>query len=111
MRLTDIWRSFVALRLLHAANIPLVVTSPIVRQVRNAHDWRIDFEAEIGGFLGSERFVEVLLSVDILGGLENVQKDMQMLYRALIGAGFLQAKELVLLNEWLSDVSLVLSLV
>lgn len=109
MRLTDIWRSFVALRIMHASNVPLIVTSPMVRQVRNAHDLRVDFEEEIGGYLGYERFVDTLLSVNIVGGIENMYEDMQTLYNVLILEGFLNVEEYGLLTDWLDDVARVIS--
>jgi hypothetical protein len=49
-RMTDIWRSFVALRVMHSVGASLVYTGPGVHQNRNPHDLLSDFESEIPGY-------------------------------------------------------------
>lgn len=102
-RMTDIWRSFVALRLLQGLGGALVVTPPTVYQDRNAHDLMRDFHDEIEGYVGYERLVETLAATPVLGGAENVLTDLRRLYEALIEAGFLQDGELVVLDAWIAD--------
>lgn len=104
-RMTDIWRSFVALRLLQGLGGSLVVTSPTVYQDRNEHDLMRDFRDEVEGYVGYERLVDTLIDTRTQGGVENILTDLRRLYEALIAGGFLRAEELAVLDAWIADVT------
>jgi len=64
-----------------------------------------DFTEELEGYLGYKRFVNVLDSMTLLGGLGNLANDLHSIYTALVTEGFFQNSELDALNAWLYDVS------
>lgn len=102
-RMTDIWRSYVAQRLMPELGATLVITAPTVYQDRNEHDLMRDFREEIEGYVGYERFVDVLESTPIGGGFENLLDDLKLLYSALIDAGFFTSAEMLVLDAWIAD--------
>jgi hypothetical protein len=104
-RMTDIWRSFVALRLMPGLDASLVITAPIAYQVRNEHDLMRDFQQEVEGYVGYERLVKTLADTPLAGGSANVLADLRVLYGALIAAGFLQEAELIVLDAWIQDIT------
>jgi hypothetical protein len=50
-RAADIWRSYIATRILQANGIGIVFTGPLVAQERNEHDLLVDFKEEIDCYL------------------------------------------------------------
>lgn len=106
-RMTDIWRSFVAQRLLPGLGASLIVSSAKVSQIRNAHDLLADFAQEVPGYLEADRFRSILENTPTLGGFSNVSRDLKSLYTALISAGFLSRDEMSVLDAWLQDVQLL----
>ena len=102
-RMTDIWRSFVAQRLLPGLGAELVFTSSTVFQERNAHDLMRDFQDEVEGYLGYERFVEILRSTRIVGKPSALLDDLKTIYAALVSEGFLTEMEFPILEAWISD--------
>ena len=102
-RMTDIWRSLIAQRLMHVMNIPLVITSATVFQDRNSHNLMSDFRDEVEGFVGYERFVKVILDAKVVGGAGQVLADLASIYDALIEARFFTASERIILGAWLQD--------
>ncbi|RNA28456.1 hypothetical protein BpHYR1_046286 [Brachionus plicatilis] len=59
-RLTDIWRSYWAQRLMWLINETLSFNGPNARQIRNAHNYMSDFEQEKSMYSKTERLVEFL---------------------------------------------------
>lgn len=102
-RMTDIWRSYIAQRLMPGLGATLVITGPTVYQDRNEHDLMRDFRDEIEGYVGYERFVDVLEATPIDGGFSALLSDLRGLYVALIGAGFFTSAELPILDAWIAD--------
>ena len=102
-RMTDIWRSYIAQRLFPGLGARLVITSATVFQDRNEHDLMRDFRDEIEGYIGYERFVEVLEGTSIVGAAASVLADLRTLYTALISAGFFASDELEILDAWIAD--------
>lgn len=103
-RMTDIWRSFIAQKLLPGLGGSLVVTSSDVFQARNEHDLMRDFADELEGYVGYESFVETLGYVNVTGTPESLMEDMGIIYRDLIGKAFFAEDELLILDAWLHDV-------
>lgn len=102
-RMTDIWRSYIAQRLFPGLGTRLVVTSPNVFQDRNDHDLMRDFHDEIEGYIGYERFVDVLEATEIFGTPDRMLNDLRLLYSALIAAGFFSSEEIIILDAWIAD--------
>jgi hypothetical protein len=102
-RMTDIWRSFIAQRLMRETDFELVFTSPTVFQDRNPHDFLRDFSDEIPGYLGNSKLVELLDNTKVEGGVENFGADLKTLYSALVSHGYLESEEINYLDAWLTD--------
>ncbi len=104
-RMTDIWRSFIAQRLLQATNFDFVVQGPQVFQERNPHNLMKDFEDEIEGYLKNEDIRILLQNTRIGGGAENFLVDLLTLYQSLVEANYLHITELDFLSAWIRDVT------
>ena len=102
-RMTDIWRSFIAQRLMRGLGASLVITPATVFQDRNAHDLMRDFQDEIEGYVGYERLVNVLDATPLVGAHAALLDDLRTIYNALIAAGFLTNEELPVLDAWIAD--------
>ena len=106
-RMTDIWRSFVAQRLLPGLGASLIFTSATVHQERNEHDLLQDFNQEIPGYAGTEMIRETLEGTRIAGDPEHLLDDLRVLYEALVRAGFLTSEEIPLLEAWSADMAAI----
>lgn len=104
-RMTDIWRSFIAQHLMRRVGACLFFTSPAVRQDRNPHNLLRDFSEEIEGYLGYQRFVDVLKTSPLTNDEVSLQEDLRVVYEHLIVHGFFAEDELRLLNAWIEDVN------
>ena len=102
-RMTDIWRSYIATYLMHASDFEIIFAGPSAFQDRNVHNLLRDFEEEVPGYLRNAEFVEVIQSVDILGGTKNLGVDLQSVYKRLVSNHFFEKSELLALNAWLED--------
>ena len=103
-RMTDIWRSFIAQRCLWAMGYGVVFHGPEMFQKRNTHNLLRDFEQEIPGYLGNSRICEALESVQLSGKREATPDNLHRCYKALVGAGFVSAEEMPLVEAWLQDI-------
>jgi len=102
-RMTDIWRSFVAQRCLWELGFGVVFHGPEMFQDRNAHNLVRDFEQEVPGYLGNTRICEILERTPLRGGKSETGANLHRCYEALVGAGFVPASEVTMLEAWLSD--------
>ena len=102
-RMTDIWRSFIAQRLLWENNWRLMFHSPTVIQERNEHDLLIDFQDEIPGYLGNEKIRRVLEDIDVNSGTAALPDNLRRCYARLVALGVISKEEEPLLDAWLTD--------
>jgi hypothetical protein len=102
-RMTDIWRSFVAQRIAWVNGWRILFHSPTVAQDRNEHNLMRDFEQEVPGYLGNARIATVLAGLPIEAGASQIFENLVRCYRALVNGGFIDAKELSLLDCWIAD--------
>jgi hypothetical protein len=102
-RMTDIWRSFVAQRCLWALGHGVVFHGPEMFQDRNPHNLLRDFEQEIPGYLGNDRFREILEGLDLPAGTARVGHNLHRCYEALVAASLIPATEMPLVECWLAD--------
>lgn len=103
-RMTDIWRSFVAQRLLWTCDWRLVFHSSTVWQERNEHDLLKDFADEIPGYLNNSRICKTLDELPLEHGQEHMLPNLRKCYDALIGLGVVGAEEIPLLDAWIADI-------
>ena len=102
-RMTDIWRSFVAQRIVGANGWGVLFTAATVVQERNEHDLMRDFADEVPGYLGNAEICRELAGVDIRSGPDHVASNMIRCYERLVAMGVLPDTELRLLDAWLGD--------
>lgn len=103
-RMCDIWKSFVAQRCLWAMGSGVVFHAPEVRQDRNPHDYLRDFNDEIPGVLQNEKIAEILGNLSLATGAEAAAVNLHACYAALVGEGIFPAKEMKLVEAWISDI-------
>jgi len=101
-RMCDIWKSFVAQRCLWELGTGVVFHAPEVWQDRNVHDLNRDFNDEIPGYQQNHRIAEILEALKLKAGSENVGNNLKQCYQSLIVAEIFPAKEMQLLDAWLT---------
>ncbi|RDV03145.1 DUF288 domain-containing protein [Undibacter mobilis] len=105
MRMTDIYRGYVAQRVAWANGWPMLFHAPTVFQDRNVHDFMQDFRQEIDGYLNYHAIQKAFDELPLKGGLDNIFDDMKACYTTFIRLGLLTEAELPLLNAWIDDLS------
>ncbi|MDW7555714.1 DUF288 domain-containing protein (plasmid) [Azospirillum brasilense] len=103
-RMTDIWRSFVAQRILWANNWSVSFHSSTVYQDRNEHNLMRDFEQEVSGYINNNRIAETLSVLDIHPGIQNHGDNLRKCYSSLVKIGVIGPEELPLLDAWIEEV-------
>jgi len=102
-RMTDIWRSFIAQRIAWANGWSVLFHKPTVEQRRNEHNLLADFSDEVPGYLNNSKICEVLTGLEVETGVEKISDNMRLCYNRLIEIGFIETRELELLDVWLGD--------
>lgn len=98
-RMTDIWRSFVAQRVLWATGGRLSFHRATVFQERNAHDLMRDFRDEVDGYLRNAEIGQALSALSLPSGGEPGAA-VAACYAALRDIGVVQDEELRVLEAW-----------
>lgn len=101
MRLADIWRSFVAQRIMWANGWLLLVHEPTMRQARNPHDLRTDVIAEFTGYARNAEIARRLMALDLAPGCPG--DAMMRCYDLFVSMGLLASWELDCLTAWLAE--------
>ena len=105
MRATDIWRSFIALRIIKNYNWNLVFLKSTVTQDRNIHNLMIDFSQEYPVYKDTIKFNEILNYTKLSNKYEDMLINIYKCYKALVKNRLLEKKELNLLSKWLIDIN------
>lgn len=106
-RMTDIWRSFVAQRVLYAKReCGVMFHGATVWQERNAHDLQLDFMDELPGYQHNARLREALAEIE-LGAELSTRVMMERCYETLIRPGWVGPDEERLLTAWFEDLATV----
>lgn len=103
-RMTDIWRSYVAVRIAHVNGWGVMFHNATVWQERNEHDLMKDFADEVIGYRNNRAICAALQALDLEPGVANIGANMLRCYDAFIGMGLVDAKETPLLEAWLKDI-------
>lgn len=98
-RCCDILRSYVAQYGIWPRGGQLAFTAASVRQERNPHDLREDFESETQLYLHFHTMMEAMRSVELQGDHD----DLYTMYRALYNKGMVARRELRIVREWLRN--------
>jgi hypothetical protein len=104
MRVTDIWKSFVAQRIAWTNNWNILFTPSTVYQERNEHDLMKDFTMEIDGYLQNEALCQALMNLDLKSGEQHIQHNMLVCYEKMLELKLVQKEEMTLLNNWFEDI-------
>jgi hypothetical protein len=102
-RMTDIWRSFVAQAIAYANEWNISFHMATVFQDRNKHDLMRDFSDEVVGYLHNGLIREELLRLPLAAGEANIATNLLRCYEKFVSLSLVDARELHLLNTWLSD--------
>ncbi|MEQ9622187.1 STELLO glycosyltransferase family protein [Coleofasciculus chthonoplastes] len=104
-RMTDIWRSFVAQRIAWTNNWGILFHEPTVWQDRNQHNLLRDFQDEIPGYLHNHAICEALASLNLISGVDKLDKNLRICYEKLVSMSLIDSQELKLLDAWLNDLA------
>jgi len=99
-RVTDIWRGYIAQRIIWEIDSEMVFISPSVFQKRNIHNFMKDFKDELDLYVKSEDLVNSLEEVNLRGSIEDM---LVSIYRKLVNEKFFHEKELKILETWLES--------
>jgi hypothetical protein len=105
MRMTDIWRSFVAQRIVWENGWGVLFHPPTLYQERNPHNLMRDFQDEIPGYLHNREIVEKLSELTLHAGPANMGNNLRRCYELLVRMGLVGQSELLLLDAWLADLT------
>ncbi|CAN5287649.1 hypothetical protein BH10PSE4_BH10PSE4_08660 [soil metagenome] len=106
-RMTDIWRSFVAQRLMWESGWKLSFHESTVYQERNEHDLMHDFKDEVPGYLNNERIKKTLEDLALGSGKGAIVDNLVKAYDALITLGVVGAEEAPLVAAWAADLEAI----
>lgn len=101
-RMTDIWRSFVAQRILHHLGLPVLFHECTVWQERNEHSLHKDFLDEIPGYSHNHEIRSALMALNF-GDESRIPALLEKSYECLMRNGWVGKEEEHLLKTWLSD--------
>lgn len=102
MRVSDIWRGYVAQKLIWSEGACLAFSGPSAFQRRNEHCLLHDFRLEQALYLQSGSLVEFLREWKDDGGISSHQR-MTLLFQDLVRKDFLKQEEFPLLEAWIHD--------
>lgn len=100
MRVTDIWRGYVAQALLAKYGHSVLFTGPLMRQDRNVHDLMRDFVEELPFYRDARRFVE--LADGVAHNLDPLDTLVDC-YEVLLRAGLIERSDVSLAQAWRAD--------
>ena len=101
-RMTDIWRSFVAQRVMWDRGWNVLFHGPTMWQERNTHDLRDDIEAEFTGYARNEDLCRSLAGLNLSTG--SLGDAMIQCYQLLLSMDLVAPWELDCLAEWLAEI-------
>ena len=103
-RMTDIWRSFVAQRILHSLGQGVVFHQPTVWQERNVHDLQRDFNEELPGYCHNSEIREALNRLSFEEN-DSLRIRIEKCYGVLMSRSWVGKEEEPLLRAWLDDLA------
>ena len=64
-----------------------------------------DFRDEVPGYLNNRKIAETFDALDLRPGSENLGNNLRLCYESLVRMSLVDARELELLEAWLSDLA------
>ena len=105
MRSTDIWRGFIAIRIIENYNWNLTFLNATVLQKRNVHDLMDDFIQEIPVYKNTIELCNTLKNLKLSKKYDDILVNIYKCYEKLVNKKILNKKELPLLKRWLNDIN------
>lgn len=105
MRATDIWRSFIALRLLKNYKWNLTFSDPTVFQFRNYHNLMNDFIQEIPVYKNTIQLNKIINNLKLSKNPKDILRNQFKCYEALVKNKIFDKEELELLYFWSKDIN------
>lgn len=102
MRATDIWRGYIAQRILWELDSNLIYLSPCVYQKRNVHNFMRDFDDEVEVYQNAEKLLHLLQNMTLKG---TVSEMLIQTYEMLVSEKFMVKHELDSAKEWVRLIS------
>ena len=99
--MTDIYRSYIACRILRECRVELLFTNASVFQERNEHSLLGDFKQECEGQALVHDFIEILEKTEVCSSIRDASKSLVAVYQALIENGIFESRESVMLEAYL----------
>ena len=103
-RLTDIYRSYIAQRILWECDSNLSFHPSTVKQIRNAHDLIDDFYYETDSYIKIDKLAYILDDLKLYNGKDNLMTNLILCYEELISKNFLKKSEMAILKSWIKDI-------
>lgn len=104
-RMTDIWRSYVAVRICWENGWDVLFHNATVWQERNAHNLMKDFADEVIGYQNNKAICEKLQALPLRPGVEHIGANMLACYKEFIAMGLVGKEELPLIEAWQKDLA------
>src|SRR3989338_2120725 len=99
-RVTDIWRGYIAQRVLWELDGQLIFLSPCCYQIRNKHNLLNDLHEEADCYLKSENLINYLKLLKLKGEIDEM---LVFIYEHLVAKNFVKPEELNILTLWLKE--------
>jgi hypothetical protein len=103
MRMTDIWRGFIAERCLFAMGKQIAFRDATVLQERNEHSLIRDFREEVPGYLHNTRIIEILKALELSADPKDCASNLRKCYVALVEADIVPGQEMALVDLWIES--------
>ncbi len=103
IRMTDIWRSFVAQRIAWENGWSVLFKGPDVFQKRNEHNLMRDFADEVPGYLNNRTIAARLGELKLEAGPENGGENLIRCYEEMVRLDLVPEKEIDLVRAWVQD--------
>lgn len=97
-RVTDIWRGYIAQRILWELNSEVVFSSASVFQERNVHDYLKDFVQELELYTRVDSLLASLTEVKLKGSVADM---LHQIYLKLVEESYFDEREVRAVEEWL----------
>ncbi|MBL7950992.1 MAG: DUF288 domain-containing protein [Flavobacteriales bacterium] len=108
-RMTDIWRSYVAVRICWENGWDVLFHNATVWQERNAHNLMKDFADEIIGYQNNKAICERLQALSLKPGVQHIGANMVACYKEFISMGLVGEQEMPLIEAWNADMAKLLA--
>jgi hypothetical protein len=101
-RVTDIWRGYIAQRIIWEMDSEMIFSSASVYQERNFHNLQRDFEQELDLYLKSSTLIQDLDALQLSGTPGEM---LMQTYEALTEKGYFKQEELAIVARWLQEIA------